>query len=120
MTKTILHIFGDTVCKASLQLAHHVINFIKGVFDGQCHCTKFAGNTSAQAGIQASVIQEYSIGPASYVVTAADLEVLHDSDRLVKFADDTYLIVPPKNSDHVLQRLHISRTGPVPRRIICL
>ena len=35
----------------------------------------------------------------TYVVTAADLRPVHDSNRLIKFADDTYLIVPGKNSE---------------------
>jgi len=82
-----------------LQLPDHVFNWIKDFFDGHCHCTKFAGNVSAHVSIQASVIQGSGIGPASYIVTAADLRPVHDSNRLIKFADDTYLIVPGKNSE---------------------
>jgi len=82
-----------------LQLPDHVYNWIKDFFDGHCHCTKFAGNVSAHASIQASVIQGSGIGPVSYIVTAADLRPVHDNNRLVKFADDTYLIVPGKNSE---------------------
>ena len=35
----------------------------------------------------------------SYAVTAADLKPLHADNRFVKFADDTYLVVPA-NSVH--------------------
>ena len=44
--------------------------------------------------ISASIIQGSSLGPASYAVTAVDLKPLHANNSLVKFADDTYLVVP--------------------------
>ena len=44
--------------------------------------------------IQASVIQGSALGPASYIVTAADLHPVYGSNRIFKFADDTYLVVP--------------------------
>ena len=47
----------------------------------------------------ASVIQGSAIGPASIVVTASDLQPIHVSNVLVKFADDTYIIVLAVNSD---------------------
>ena len=83
---------------ANLQMPDHIYNWMKDFFDGHSHCTKYDGCTSLQANIQASVIQGSAIGPASYVVTAADLHVIHDGNCLVKFADDTYLIVPARNS----------------------
>ena len=43
--------------------------------------------------ITASIIQGSGIGPAAYVVTAADLQVANAGNELVKFADDTYLII---------------------------
>jgi len=79
---------------ANLQMPDHIYNWIKDFFDGHSHCTKYDGCTSLQANIQASVIQGSAIGPASYVVTT----VIYDGNRLVKFADDTYFIVPARNS----------------------
>ena len=58
------------------------------------HCIRFGGETSAFADINASVIQGSALGPASYVVNAADLRPVHDGNALVKFADDTCLIIP--------------------------
>jgi len=83
---------------ANLQMPDNIYNWIKDFFDGHSHCTKYAGCESVKVNIQASVIQGSAIGPASYVVTAADLQVLNDGNCLVKFADDTYLIVPARNS----------------------
>jgi len=49
--------------------------------ENHVHCTKYA-----VAIIQASIIQGLAIGPASYVVTAADLHPVHDCNRIFKFA----------------------------------
>ena len=37
------------------------------------------------------------MGPVTYLVTAGDLHALTPGNRLCKYADDTYLIVPPAN-----------------------
>jgi len=60
-----------------------------------------AETISAVAVIHASVIQGSALGPASYIVivTAADLHPIHEQNRIFKFADDTYLIVPAVNTD---------------------
>jgi hypothetical protein len=47
--------------------------------------------------ITASIIQGSAIGPASYVVTAADLHVVTPGNDILKYADDTYLLVPASN-----------------------
>ena len=58
----------------------------------------------ASAGVKAemshhtSIIQGSGVGPAAYVVTATDLRPLHASDAIVKFVDDTYLVVPAVSS----------------------
>lgn len=44
--------------------------------------------------ITASIIQGSGIGPAAYVVTAGDLTVKDPANKLIKFADDTYLVIP--------------------------
>jgi len=50
------------------------------------------------ADIFAGVIQGSALGPASFIVTASDLQPAHQGNVLVKFADDTYVIVPAANS----------------------
>jgi len=57
-------------------------------------CTKYSGEISDQADIHTSVIQESGLGLVSFLVMAADLELISDKNRMIKFADDTYLIVP--------------------------
>ena len=47
--------------------------------------------------ISASIIQGSGLGPASYVVTASDLHPVTPGNIMVKYADDTYLVVPADN-----------------------
>ena len=49
--------------------------------------------------ITVSIIQGSSIGPASYVVNAGDLKAVTPGNCLVKFADDTYIVIPALNVD---------------------
>ena len=58
----------------------------------------------------ASVIHGSSLGPASFIVTAADLRPLQPGNVIVKFAEDTYLVRPASNSDSCPSELkHIQR-----------
>ena len=76
---------------AQLELPNSIYNWAADFFQNHAHCTKYAGQVSAVAVIQASIIKGSAIGPASYVVTAADLHPIHDRNRLFKVADDTYI-----------------------------
>jgi len=58
----------------------------------------FNGEESSTASISASIIHGSGIGPAAYTVTAPDLKPLQPGNSLVKFADDTYLVVPSVNA----------------------
>jgi hypothetical protein len=83
---------------ALLDLPDEVYNWLKCFFDGHSHCTQYGDQMSGFADILASVIQGSGVGPASYVVDAADLLPLTQGNSLVKYADDTYLIIPSCNS----------------------
>jgi hypothetical protein len=89
-----------------LDIPDEVYNGMQDFFEGHSHCTKFEGMESLFLGIRASVFQGSAIGPASYVVTAADLRTVHDTNRLLKYADDTYLIVPAVMSQTVEQEIN--------------
>jgi len=78
-------------------------NWINDFFCDRQHCTRYAGQSSSVADITASIIQGSGLGPASYIVTAADLHPVMNGNRIVKFSDDTYLVVPASNSS---LRLH--------------
>jgi len=84
---------------AQLALPDSVFNWAVDFFENHAHCTKYARTISGVAVINASVIQGSVLGPASYVVTAADLHPVHERNCIFKYADDTYLIVPAVNTD---------------------
>jgi len=83
---------------ASLELPDNIYNWIYDFFRDRQHCTRYAGQSSSVAAITASIIQGSGLDPASYIITAADLHPVTNGNRIVKFADDTYLVIPAFNS----------------------
>src|ERR1051325_8526309 len=79
---------------AKLDIPDNIYNFILNFFEDHSHCTSFQSSTSSLLSITAGVIQGSAMGPASYVITASDLNTLGKGNELNKYADDTYLIVP--------------------------
>ena len=64
---------------------------------GRSHCTKFQSTISGLLTINASIFQGTSIGPVSYVFNSSDLVPCCPGNRFNKYADDTYILVPPSN-----------------------
>jgi len=81
-----------------MELPDYVYNWLVDFFRDHTHCSRLGGVESEFIGISASIIQGSAVGPASYVVTGSDLRPLTDGNLMVKFADDTYLIIPESNS----------------------
>ena len=79
-------------------------------FSGHSYCTRFDDSIRELTYILASVIQGSAIGPESFIVTASDLQPEHAGNALVKFADDTHVIVPTINSDTSTSELMNVRT----------
>lgn len=82
---------------AQLNIPDEVYNWLANFFQGHSHCTQYRGVVSTVLGITASIVQGSAIGPASYVVGAADLRAVVPGNELVKFADDTYIVIPAAN-----------------------
>ena len=72
-----------------MDIPDHIYNWLVEYFHGHSHCTKYCGQTSALCEIAASIIQGSAIGPASYVVTAANLCSVTPGNSLCTYADDT-------------------------------
>jgi len=66
-------------------------------FSGHSHCTKYRDETSSLKYITASVVQGSGISLAAYVANAGDLTTVTPGNKLCKFADDTYLVIPAMN-----------------------
>ena len=48
--------------------------------------------------INASIIQGSVLGPLFYVVAASDLQPIHADNHMLKWADDTYLLIGSSNT----------------------
>jgi len=82
---------------STLHLPDNIYNWVVDFLEGRRHNTHFNGATSQTATINASVVQGSAIGPAAYIVAASDLHPKSDRNEMLKYADDTYLIIPADN-----------------------
>ena len=90
---------------AMLQLPDWVYNWMVDFFEHRTYRVVYNEEWSAFLEILASIIQGSGIGPASYVVNAGDLRTKNPQNKLVKFADDTYLIVPPSMEETRIEEI---------------
>jgi len=81
----------------SMNILDDVYNWLVDFYAGHSHSTRFNGITSEQFDISASLIQGLAIGPASYVVNAADITTVTAGSLIFKYADDTYIVIPACN-----------------------
>ena len=91
---------------SSLPMPDYVFNWLIDYFAGHSQCTKYAGTISPLQEISAGVIQGSAIGPASFLVCASDLNTLFSGNRMHKYADDTYLVIPASNSHTLSSELN--------------
>jgi len=95
---------------ASMNIPDDVYNWLVDFFAGRSHSTQFNGITSDQLDISASIIQGSAIGPASYIVNAADITTVTAGSLIFKYADDTYIVIPASNvSSRVVELDHVDR-----------
>ena len=93
---------------SSLHIPDQIFNWMENFLSGRAHCTRFRDELSPVATISASVVQGSSIGPATYVVTASDMRPQNNGNVIIKYADDTYLVVPALLSTITRTTLHPS------------
>ena len=94
---------------ADLPVHDFVHNWLLNFLENRQHCTKFDDLISLLLFINASIVQGSVIEPFAYVINASDLRALYALNKLNKYADDSYLIVPSINSQLVREELdHIS------------
>ena len=80
-----------------MELPHCVHNWLVDFFRAHTYCSRFGGAESEFIAISASIIQGLAGWLAFYVVTGSDLRPLTPGNSMVKFADDTYLVIPASN-----------------------
>lgn len=79
---------------SGIGLPDNIYNWIVHFLTDRKHCTRFNDVLSDVAPITASVIQGSVIGPAAFIIAASTLRPVHPRNTILKYADDTYLIVP--------------------------
>ena len=77
-----------------LDLPPHAINWIISYLSGRSQIVKCEGQLSARAEINTSIVQGSGIGPMLFVVMESDLSTMSSVNILLKYADDTSLLVP--------------------------
>ena len=82
---------------AQLDLSDQVYNWLVAFFTEHTHCTLYHWEMPAFLTINASIIQGSAIGPSSNGVNAADFKVAIIGNAMIKFADDTYIVIPSTN-----------------------
>ena len=80
-------------------------NWLADYLFSRQHQTKVAENESTFLPISASIIQGSGLGPVCYIFNSSDLKPVHLTNLLVKYADDTYLIIPGSNSSLIPDEL---------------
>jgi hypothetical protein len=86
---------------ATLAIPEHAQNWLQDFLSQRSHCTDYHNERSTHLEINASIVQGSAIGPASYVVAAADLHAVTPGNEMCKYADDTYLIIPASNAGSI-------------------
>ena len=82
---------------ARLDLPERAVNWIISYLTGRSQVLKYDGETSSvgsAAEINTSIVQGSGLGPMLYAVMESDLCTLSAMNVMVKYADDTNLLVP--------------------------
>src|SRR6218665_1090825 len=79
-----------------------IYNWLVRYHEDRRHVTIFNGCSSKVAIINASVVQGSVLGPSEYILGTADLHLVSDKNRLLKYADDSYLL---GTSQHEIQNI---------------
>src|SRR5688572_6449241 len=87
----------------------NIYNWIITFLADRNHATKFNGEISFTIKINYSIVQGSGLGPNNFITTISKFRPSHSGNRIQKYADDTYLLVP---SSHVhLQNWNMLHTG---------
>lgn len=81
-----------------LNLIPNVTSWIFNFLTGRTHSVSVGGCFSDWRYITASIVQGSGIGPCLFIVYTMGLKPLSVSNSILKYADDTYLLVPQHSS----------------------
>jgi len=91
-----------------LEMSYSIYNWLVRYHEDRRHVSIFNGCSSKVAIISASVVQGSVLGPSEYILGTADLRPVSDMNRLLKYADDSYLLILSRNiatAQHEIQNI---------------
>ena len=83
---------------AKCDIPDSIHNLILNNLTERYHCTLHNSQLSQPAAITASVVQGSVFGPQLFNLNSTDLNTISPQNQYIKYADDSYLIVPGSNS----------------------
>ena len=86
-----------------LTIPSNILQWIFNFLSGRTQAVSSFGHTSCWLPVTQSIIQGSGIGPCLYVIYASDLRPLSPSNVIVKYADDTTLLVAQHSSVDITQ-----------------
>jgi len=87
---------------ASQPIPDFLYNWVLALLHERQHCTKYAGVISPLFIINASIVQGSGLGPTNFVIAISSLKPRQNGNRLLKYADDSYLLIPASCIDSTL------------------
>jgi len=90
---------------AEPHMPDQIYNWIVDFLCNHSHCTRYTNVNSLVATVTDGIIQGSGLEPAAFLVNAVDLRTVQADNDIIKFADDTYLIVPAVNSSYCCDEL---------------
>ena len=84
----------------------NIFNWLVSYLSGRDHCTKYNGVISSAASINASVVQGSALGPLAFLICSSDLRAKTPGNKILKYADVSYLLVPVCNSKSIPDELN--------------
>jgi len=63
------------------------------------------GATSSWVEINASIVQGSGLGPVDFIVAISKLKPRYSTNKIMKYADDSYLLIPSTNSELITSEI---------------
>jgi len=82
----------------TLSIPQLIKQWIMNFLTGRTQAVVTEGTTSNWLPISRSIVQGSGLGPMLFVVYALDLKPISEHNRIIKYADDTTLLVAEKSS----------------------
>jgi len=82
---------------SNLNISIEIYNWLHSFFYQHRQCTKFKGQLSSLTSVNSGVIQGSALGPIMFTVLVSDLHPKCLDNKMVKYADDTNVIIHQKN-----------------------